>query len=131
MKIAIPVWNEHVSPILDVARRVRVYDIVDTSVQHTSVAEIAPGNHARVLRDHEVEVLICAGISARLESLLWVFGITVIADVCGPIERIAAAYAAGDTALSRFRSPGVSRHHHGEHRDGAPNPVEHRERNMP
>lgn len=110
MRIAIPVWNDHVSPIFDVSRQIRIYDVENGSVRQTSVADMPAGHHAGALREHGIELLICAAVSSQLESLMWVSGIDVVSDVCGPADAIARAFAAGDTTLGRYRSPGSSRH---------------------
>ena len=131
MRIAIPVWNDHVSPIFDVAGRVRIYDVEGRSVRHSSVADMPAGHHAGALREHGVDLLICAAVSSQLESLIWVSGIEVVSDVCGPADAIARAFAAGDTALSRYRSPGASRHRAARSRRSTATARPHRERSRP
>lgn len=131
MRIAIPVWNDHVSPIFDVARQIRIFDVEEGSVRQTTVADMPAGHHAGALRGHGVDLLICAAISSQLESLIWVSGIDVVSDVCGPADAIARAFAAGDTVLSRYRSPGNSRHSRARHQGTKPGPRLHRERNRP
>ena len=131
MRIAIPVWNDHVSPIFDVARQIRIYDVEDGSVRQTSVAEMPAGHHAGALRENGIDLLICAAVSSQLEPLIWVSGIDVVSDVCGPADAIARAFAAGDTALSRYRLPGASRHRAARLRRGATIATPHRERSRP
>jgi predicted Fe-Mo cluster-binding NifX family protein len=108
MIIAIPVWNNRVSPVFDVARNVRVADIDDQSGD-----VVADGTHVlsslrptAALSEIGVDVLICSAISGPLEAALNGFGIEVMSDICGSPDEIIAALAAGDTELVRFRSPG-------------------------
>jgi predicted Fe-Mo cluster-binding NifX family protein len=131
MRIAIPVWNDHVSPIFDVARQIRIYDVEDGSVRQTSVAEMPAGHHAGALREHGVDLLICAAVSSQLEPLIWVSGIDVVSDVCGPADAIARAFAAGDSSLSRYRSPGNIRNRATRSQDEATTTPLHRERSRP
>lgn len=131
MRIAIPVWNDHVSPIFDVARQIRIFDVEEGSVRRTAVADVPAGHQAGALREHAVDLLICAAVSSQLESLIWVSGIDVVSDVCGPADAIARVFAAGDTALSRYRSPGNSRHPRARDRGTTSGHRPHRERSRP
>jgi predicted Fe-Mo cluster-binding NifX family protein len=131
MRIAIPVWDDHVSPIFDVARQIRIYDVENGSVRQASVADMPAGHHAGALREHGIELLICAAVSSQLESLMWVSGIDVVSDVCGPADAIARAFAAGDTALGRYRSPGAGSHRAARPRRVATIATPRRERSRP
>ena len=108
MKIAIPVWNDWVSPVFDVAKRIRVTEVIDGTIHSKSEHEPENGDHAATLSKLGVDVLVCAAISPDLEKMLWDKGVEVISDTCGPATIIAEAYAKGDTALRRFHSPGYS-----------------------
>ncbi len=108
MKIAIPVWNGRVSPVFDVAKSIRVFDIADGAAVNMSVRELGNGNHAAEMVELGVDVLICAAISIPLEATLWVSGVEVIPDNCGAVREIIEAFSSGDRALRRFRSPGNS-----------------------
>ena len=111
MRIAIPVWNDRVSPVFDVARSIRVADIADGAVAHLSNHELENDNRAAMLAKIGVDLLICGAISIPLESTLCVAGVEVIPDTCGGAEEIIQAFALGDRTLTRFRSPGNSRRH--------------------
>ena len=108
MRIAIPVWNDWVSPVFDVAKRIRVTDVIDGTIHSKSEHEPENGDHAATLSNLGVDVLVCAAISPALEAVLWDNGVEVISDKCGPAAMIAEAYANGDKALRRFHSPGYS-----------------------
>ncbi len=108
MKIAIPIWNDWVSPVFDVAKRIRVTDVIDGTIHSNSEHEPENGDHAATLSNLGVDVLVCAAISPALEAALWDDGVEVISDKCGPAAMIAEAYAKGDKALRRFHSPGYS-----------------------
>ena len=108
MKVAIPVWNGRVSPVFDVAKTIQVTD-VDGAHRGPSSFEIRAINTARpgsTLADLGVDLLVCSAISSPLEATLWVAGIEVISDICGSLDEIIAALAAGDNELERYRSPG-------------------------
>jgi predicted Fe-Mo cluster-binding NifX family protein len=111
MRIAIPVWNDRISPVFDVSRSVRVIDISDGAVSHEATHALENESRASKLVKLGVDILICAAISTPLEATLWVSGIEVIPDTCGTVREIVDAFASGDEELTRFRSPGNSRSH--------------------
>lgn len=112
LRIALPVWNDRVSPVFDATKRVRVADIIDGSIVNQSEHGLEKGEHVTTLCSLGVDVLVCAGISPILETSLRNGGVEVVADRCGATDRIVEAYASGDKALRQFRSPGVSEHRH-------------------
>ena len=108
MRIAIPVWDDWVSPVFDGAERIQVTDVVESTIHHISEHEPGNGSHVAALSDLGVDVLVCAGISSALEAALRNHGIEVISDKSGPAKMIAEAYVNGDKALRRFHSRGYS-----------------------
>jgi len=116
MKIAIPVWNGRVSPVFDVARTIRVVDVdVDRgAVVADSTHALEPGRPVSALAALGVDVLVCSAVSPTIEAAVWVSGVEVISDICGPPDEIVEALAAGDADLCRFRSPGSRRQHGSE-----------------
>jgi predicted Fe-Mo cluster-binding NifX family protein len=114
MRIAIPVWNDWVSPVFEGAGRIRVADVTEGTIHHISEHEPEAGGQVAALSDLGVNVLVCADISADLEAALKNHGVEVISDKSGPPEMIAEAYVNGDKALRRFhsRSYSASRRRH-------------------
>ncbi len=110
MRIAIPIWNDRVSPVFDVSRSIRVVDIADGAVSGEATHTLENEARASKLVKLGVDILICAAISTSLEATLWVSGIEVLPDTCGTVDEIVEAFASGDTELTGFRSPGNSRH---------------------
>lgn len=106
MKVAIPVWNDGVSPVFDVARRLRIFDLADRTPRAETTVTVRRGRAADAVIELGVDLLICSGIAAGTRSMLRLAGVDVLADICGPPERIVAAYAGGNAALSEFRAPG-------------------------
>ncbi|HSN57771.1 MAG TPA: NifB/NifX family molybdenum-iron cluster-binding protein, partial [Candidatus Sulfomarinibacteraceae bacterium] len=121
MRVAIPAWDGRVSPVLDVARELRIFDLDPERGVARGVGSrrLPDGRAASTVADIGVDRLICSAVSPQLEAVLLMAGVEVVTDVCGDLEEIVAAVANGDTELSRFRMPGASR---GERRgvaDGA------------
>jgi predicted Fe-Mo cluster-binding NifX family protein len=106
-----PVWQELVSPVFDVARTILVADVDTVSGRIRAVEHHAvdPARPATTLQGLGVDLLICSAISPPVEAALWMVGIEVVPDICGPPEEIIAAFFAGAQELQRYRAPGSRR----------------------
>jgi len=114
MKVAIPEWQGRVSPVLDAALHLRVFEIEDGSAQ--PVRDLAcdvdtvSERIARLVETGAV-VLICGAVSRPLESAIAAAGIQVIAQTCGNVEDVAEAYAKGHLTGETFLMPGCGQRH--------------------
>lgn len=108
MRVAIPTWNDRVSPVFDEARKVRVVDVDISRGCTTSdtIRTLKIGRSAVSLSRLGVNLLICSAISTPLEAVLKSSGVDVVPDVCGRVDDILKAIISGDTSLADFRAPG-------------------------
>ncbi|NLE39248.1 MAG: hypothetical protein GX621_14590 [Pirellulaceae bacterium] len=109
MRIAVPVWQDRISPVFDVAGQLLLVDVSDgREVTRRAEMLIEARPEARIVQllSLGVETLICGGISQPLELRLADQGIHVIARVCGNVEEILAAFLAGQLGETRFAMPG-------------------------
>lgn len=108
MKIAVPVWEGRVSPVLDTADRLLLIDTRDGDI--VSRTEISLGGKslpekAREIKQH-ADVLICAALSRPMESYLLSSGMEVYPWVMGDAEKLAEIYARGHIPGPEFSMPG-------------------------
>ena len=101
------------SPVFDVAKKIRVVDIdaENGSLVSTATRTVDSGSTSATLTELGVNLLICSAISVPVESTLWVSGVEVISGICGPADDIVTAFIAGDTTLALFNAPGNARGH--------------------
>lgn len=126
MRVAIPTWDERVSPVFDVAKRLLVVDIegdVEVSREEAGLegAQLMP--RARRVAELGVDVLICGAISQPLEAMLASAGVRVIPQTCGPAEDVFRAFVSGQLADNAFLMPGCCgrrRRFRGRRRGGRP-----------
>ena len=72
-RIAIPDWQERVSPLLDTAAAMVVYDSRDKSATLWDRVRLIPGRPAtlaRQLADMEIEVVICGAVTRALAAAM-------------------------------------------------------------
>lgn len=109
MKVAIPIWDNRVSPVFDTAGQALLVDIIDGSetarqIIHLPAAD--PTRGGQLLAQSGVDVLICGAISRPLETMLLSLGIDVIPWIKGEADPVIRAFAAGKLINKNFSLPG-------------------------
>ena len=97
------------SPVFDVAARllvVRLKGQAELERKEVVLFETEPGGIVRSLRELEVNLLLCGGISQELEVALEQAGIEVLSQICGELEPVLAAYRTGNLSRPEFLMPG-------------------------
>jgi predicted Fe-Mo cluster-binding NifX family protein len=119
MKIAIPIWNDRVSPVLDTARELLVVEQDSDGRQARNTMALPDSSlmyKARLIGSNGIGALICGAVSRRLEMMLTNEGIRVIPWVRGEIDSIISAYLNGNLNQQSFRLPGCGRGRRGGRR---------------
>ncbi len=109
MRIAIPIWGDKVSPVLDTASRLLIVEIEGQT--ETSRFEAYPGKRdlwkrCVFIQDMGVDVLICGAVSLPFVNILEACDISVIPDISGRPEEVLKAYIEGNLLISKFMMPG-------------------------
>ena len=112
MRLAIPIWDDRVSPLLDTASRLLLIEVKNGA--ETSRFEILLDEQEisrRCLRIHAlgVNVLICGAVSRPFLRMLASAEITLIPEISGPAEEVLQAYLKGTLSNARFLMPGCRR----------------------
>lgn len=112
MRIAIPVWQGRVSPLLDSAERVLVLDFEgknEVARREETVSDaVLPARAAR-LGALESDWLICGGVSQTLALLLAARGVHLLPWVTGGVDEVISAFLSGTLEAPRFVMPGCMR----------------------
>ena len=122
MRLAMPIWRDRLSPVMDAATRLLIVEFENrreiARTEESIAGEMTP-QVARRLAELGVSVLICGGISQPLFTLITAQGITVIPWMTGEADEILAAYMANRLERRRFLMPGCHRGGRGRgHRPG-------------
>ncbi len=112
MRIAIPIWEDKISPVLDTASRLLIVEIEDRDV--ASRFEIYLDEHDLSrrcfrIRGMEIDTLICGAVSHPFANMLTGSGIHVISEISGRAEEVLEAYLQGNLFNPRFLMPGCNR----------------------
>lgn len=91
MRVAIPRYEEQVAPCFDYTVTIVIYTVKDGSIADKTEYTISSQwvvDRVRLLRDQNVDVLICGGIQDRFEDMVRANGIEVISWVEGNVEEL-------------------------------------------
>jgi len=109
MKIAIPVWENKVSPVLDTASRLMVVELKDEGPMlrfEIYLDERDLSQRCLRIQDLCVNTLICGAVTRHFSDLLKASGINLIQGISGQPEAVLNAYLGGTLALSKYLMPG-------------------------
>lgn len=109
MKIAIPLWNDCVSNVLDFANRLLLVDIENGKETNRSEVELKAESllqRAGQLKSLEIDVLVCGAISRTLAQMVTASGIQVLPYVTGRVDDVLQAYLTGQLVRPQFTMPG-------------------------
>jgi predicted Fe-Mo cluster-binding NifX family protein len=117
MRIAVPVWENKVSPVLDTASRLLIVDIKDREAKASFETHLEDQDFPqRCLRIQGmgVDVLICGAVSRPFLRMLMASGMEIIPGVSGNPDDVLAAYLSGTIHQQEFLMPGFERNKFGQ-----------------
>jgi len=118
MKIAIPIWEDIISPVLDTASRLLIVEVEEEGKELSRfqiyLDEQDLLRRCLRIRKLEVDILICGAISFTFSRMLAASGIDIIPEISGCAEEILEAYLQGELLDSRFLMPGCKRNRFGQ-----------------
>ncbi len=112
MKIAIPIWEDKVSPVLDAASRLLIVEVVGQEEASRFEAYLDEQDLSRRcgrIRRLGIHTLICGAVSTSFSNMLEASGIDIIPGISGHPEAVIDAYLHGNLSHSKFLMPGFHR----------------------
>ena len=112
MKIAIPVWEDKVSPVFDTALKLMVVEIKDRREESRFVYHIDESDLSQKcqrIRKLDLDTLICGAVSHGFLQMLLATGLDVVQEISGPAEDVLKAFIKGNIYQPRFLMPGCKR----------------------
>ena len=109
MKVAIPRMGESVAPCFEYCATMAIFTIEDEKVVGQldfPLHSRLPFDRLRLLRDQEVNTVVCGGVQDFYEDLLRANGIAVISWVSGNVEDLLRLFIRGQLVPGeRSRKP--------------------------
>ena len=109
LRVAIPVFNGRVSPLLDVATSFLYADIEQGKISEKlfiKLAENAPLLRISLLKEQGIQLVICSAVSRECACAVARMGITVLPGIIGEANDVLEAFARNSLTAERFAMPG-------------------------
>ncbi len=109
MRIAVSIWEDKVSPVLDTATKLL---ITESGTQKKGsrfevfLIKKDISQRCSFIRKLEIDVLICGAVSRLFSEMLNASGIKIISGISGPVEDVLEAYFNGNLFKPKFLMPG-------------------------
>jgi len=113
MKIAIPIWDNRISPVFDTASRFLIIEVEDQKERtrfETILDEQDLSQRCLRIQGLGIDIIICGAISRPYSWMLISLGINIIPEISGQAEDVLKAYLQGNLIHSKFLMPGCKRH---------------------
>ncbi len=109
MRIAISIWGDKISPLLDTASKLLIIEndtLKESSRYEVYLLKQDISNKCRFIQSFNIDVLICGAVSRQFSEMLMASGIEVISGISGPVKDVLKAYQQGTPLQSEFFMPG-------------------------
>ncbi len=110
MLVAVPEFNDRVSPTFDFCRKVSLWRLDDRGLIRQGekrCEDLQCRERAAKLVEMEVDVLLCGAIGTEAAEEIGRRGIEIVPGLSGRVLRVVAAYACGMSDRPEFRMPGA------------------------
>ena len=108
-RIAVPIFQSRVSPVLDSSNELMLVDLSEEgAVRRTNVSlrKLNLGERAATMSRQGVEKIICAAVSDLMMACIVSRGMRIISGLSGEVEKIIVAYQQDRLDQDCFRMPG-------------------------
>ena len=112
MKIALPIWNNRISPLFDTACMVLIWSVDGEGVgerEEHDLRGLHPQVRVRRIKELGADILICGAVSNPVAYLVERADIKLIPWVSGPVDEVIKAFRSGQLDRSRYFMPGCGR----------------------
>jgi predicted Fe-Mo cluster-binding NifX family protein len=109
MRIAISIWEDKISPLLDTASKLLIIENEtqkESSRYEVHLLKQDISKKCRFMQSFNIDVLICGAVSRQFSEMLMASGIEVISGISGPARDVLEAYQQGTPLYSEFLMPG-------------------------
>lgn len=108
-RIAVTVWGERISPLLDVAQRALLLTIREgRTIERIEFTLPGGGGETKLaaIRDLRVDTLLCGAVSRGLAQHAAALGLRLVPFLAGEVAEVVAAYLGGQLPREELTMPG-------------------------
>jgi len=108
-KNAIPVFDNRISPLFDVAKEFLIFDVSQGDVINSYTIDTSRFSEQEIisrLRQEGVGIIICSAVSRCIADVIISVGISLIPNIIGDINEVIDAYLNDNLKNEKFVMPG-------------------------
>jgi predicted Fe-Mo cluster-binding NifX family protein len=109
MKLAMPIYQGRIAPVFETCRQLVVVSqgpAGDVVVAEADWSTANRSSRPMRLKELGVEVLLCGGITSRMEYQIRMHGVFVVSWLAGEMREVLVAFRQGRLAEPKFSMPG-------------------------
>ena len=109
MKVAIPYWNNRISPVLDTAENFKMVDVEKgkpVKDEFINLGEKSLSDKAEYFKKRHISIILCGAVSEYFHNLILARGIKVVPWLTGDIESVLEAFICNNPFEPGFIMPG-------------------------
>lgn len=109
IRIAIPIFQYRVSPVLDTCTRLLIIDYegqAEIDRREVVFDMYSSSERLEIVKKLNTDAIICCGISERFDRMLKAAGIRLICGIAGDVQQVANAFLYNRLDAPCFRMPG-------------------------
>ena len=110
--VAMSIYQERISPLLDVAKKFAIYEIEEGEVKQKMTIDIHTDyelQRIEKLKEIGVSVIIGGAVSGFVSEMIREKGIHLISWITGPVDDTIELYIKNELEASREKTPGCKR----------------------
>ena len=119
--VAVPVYKDRISPLLDVAKRFAVYEITEGEIKQKITIDInteSESHKVEKLSELGVSLIIGGAISGFISQMISEKGIRLISWVSGQVDEVIEAYLRRELTSCLMQKPFCKRRRRGRYITG-------------
>ena len=109
MKVALPYWQDRISPVLDTADNFLLADVeggIPGRSERINLSGRSYSEKAEFLKRRGVNLLLCGAVSEYCQGIFFSNGIEVIPWLRGKVDCVIEAFIKRNLSEATFRMPG-------------------------
>ena len=109
IRIAIPIFHNRVSPVLDTCTRLLIIDFekkIEVERREIFFDIYSQSERFEVIKKMSPNAIICCGISEVFDKMLQSVGIRLICGIVGEVDQVVEAFLCNRIDAPCFRMPG-------------------------
>jgi predicted Fe-Mo cluster-binding NifX family protein len=109
IRIAIPIFHNRVSPVLDTCTRLLIVDFegkIEVERRDIPFDIYSQSERFEIVKKLNPDAIICCGISEVFDKMLQSAGIRLISGIAGNVEQVTEAFLCNRIDDPCFRMPG-------------------------